>query len=179
MGVLGPVVGPFARSAVVVILAVFGAVAAFATIAPSPDAQFLLSRTSSIEALPIPAEALLPSPASYIREERFQRGDTLAAFLLRLGITDSEVAPLARQRAFQALRPGYNVAAEVSAEGRLVALSFLTSRDTLVQVSREGGRDARWARSGRELFFMQGGRMFAAPIDSKMSNARWNDSSAC
>ena len=137
MGVLGPVVGPFARSAVVVILAVFCAFAAFATIAPSPDAQFLLSRTSSIEALPIPAEALLPSPASYIREERFQRGDTLAAFLLRLGITDSEVAPLARQRAFQALRPGYNVAAEVSAEGRLVALSFLTSRDTLVQVSRE------------------------------------------
>ncbi|HXJ55008.1 MAG TPA: peptidoglycan DD-metalloendopeptidase family protein [Burkholderiales bacterium] len=134
MGILGP----FARSAAVVVLAVFGAVAAFATIAPSPDAQFLLSRTSSIEALPIPAEALLPSPASYIREERFQRGDTLAAFLLRLGVSDGEVAPLARQRAFQALRPGYNVAAEVSAEGRLVALSFLTSRDTLVQVSREG-----------------------------------------
>src|ERR1043166_6921720 len=134
MGILGP----FARSAAVVVLAVFGAVAAFATIAPSPDAHFLLSRTSSIEALPIPAEALLPSPASYIREERFQRGDTLAAFLLRLGVSDGEVAPLARQRAFQALRPGYNVAAEVSAEGRLVALSFLTSRDTLVQVSREG-----------------------------------------
>jgi len=134
MGILGP----FARSAVVVVLAVFGAVAAFATIAPSPDAQFLLSRTSSIEALPIPAEALLPSPASYIREERFQRGDTLAAFLLRLGVADGEIGPLARQRAFQGLRPGYNVAAEVSADGRLVALSFLTSLDTLVQVSREG-----------------------------------------
>jgi len=133
MGVLGP----FTRTAVIVVLAVFGAVAAFATIAPSSDTQILLS-TSSVEALPIPAEALLPSPATYIREERFQRGDTLAAFLSRLGIADDEIGLLARQRALQALRPGYNVAAEVSAEGRLVALSFLTARDTLAQVSREG-----------------------------------------
>src|SRR4051794_8735637 len=133
MGVLGP----FTRSAVIVVLAVFGAVAAFATIAPTPGTQVLLS-TSSIEALPIPSEALLPSPATYIREERFQRGDTLAAFLSRLGLADAEIGPLARQRALQALRPGYNVAAEVSAEGTLVALSFLTARDTLVQVSREG-----------------------------------------
>jgi murein DD-endopeptidase MepM/ murein hydrolase activator NlpD len=130
--------GRFARSAVIVVLAVFGAVAAFATIAPSPDAQLLLSPTSSVESLPIPAEALLPSPASYIREERYQRGDTLSAFLSRLGVAGSETELLARQRALQALRPGYNVAAEVSAEGRLVALSFLTTRDTLVQISREG-----------------------------------------
>jgi len=134
MGVLGP----FARFAAIAILAIFGAVAAFATIAPSPDAQILLSRTSSIESLPIPAEALLPSPASYIREERFQRGDTLSAFLSRLGVADGEAGSVARQKALQALRPGYNVAAEVSAEGRLVALSFLTARDTLVQISREG-----------------------------------------
>jgi len=134
MGVLGP----FARFAAIAILAIFGAVAAFATIAPSPDAQVLLSRTSSIESLPIPAEALLPSPGSYIREERFQRGDTLSAFLSRLGVADGEAGSLARQKALQALRPGYNVAAEVSADGRLVALSFLTARDTLVQISREG-----------------------------------------
>ena len=132
------VLGPFARFAAIAILAIFGAVAAFATIAPSPDAQILLSRTSSIESLPIPAEALLPSPASYIREERFQRGDTLSAFLSRLGVADGEAGSLARHKALQALRPGYNVAAEVSAEGRLVALSFLTARDTLVQISREG-----------------------------------------
>ena len=134
MGILGP----FARSAVIVVLAVFGAVAAFATIAPSPDTQILLSRTSSIEALPIPAESVLPSPASYIREERFQRGDTLSAFLSRLGVADSEAGVLARQRGLQALRPGYSVAADVTAEGKLVALSFLTARDTLVQISREG-----------------------------------------
>src|SRR6185295_17077886 len=132
MGTLGPV----ARSAVIVVLAASGAVAAFATIAPSPDAQILLSRTSSVEALPIPAEALLPSPASYIREERFQRGDTLAAFLSRLGVADEQTATLARLRPLQALRPGYFVAAEVSAEGGLISLSFLTARDTLVQITR-------------------------------------------
>jgi murein DD-endopeptidase MepM/ murein hydrolase activator NlpD len=80
----------------------------------------------------------LPSPASYIREERFQRGDTLPGFLSRLGIADEEVAVLVRTRALQALRPGYNVAADVTAAGGLIALSFLTSRDTLVQLEREG-----------------------------------------
>jgi murein DD-endopeptidase MepM/ murein hydrolase activator NlpD len=130
--------GPLARSAVILILAVSGAVAAFATIAPSSDAEFLMSRTSSVEALPIPPEALLPSPASYIREERFQRGDTLPGFLSRLGIADEEVAVLARTRPLQALRPGYNVAADVTAAGGLIALSFLTARDTLVQLERVG-----------------------------------------
>ena len=75
MGTLGPV----GRSAAIIVLAVSGAVAAFATIAPSADNEVLLSRTSSVETLDIPAEALLPSPESYIREERFQRGDTIAA----------------------------------------------------------------------------------------------------
>jgi murein DD-endopeptidase MepM/ murein hydrolase activator NlpD len=130
--------GPLARSAVILVLAVSGAVAAFATIAPSSDAQFLLSRTSSVEALPIPAEALLPSPASYIREDRFQRGDTLSAFLSRLGIAEEQASALARVRALQALRPGYNVTAEVSAAGELVVLSFLAAGDTLVQLAPEG-----------------------------------------
>ena len=130
--------GPLGRSATIVVLAVSGAVAAFATIAPSPDAEILLSRTSSIEALPIPTDALLPSPTSYIREERLQRGDTLPALLSRLGITDDQVAKLARVRALQGLRPGNNVEARVSADGSLESLSFLTSRDTLVQLAPEG-----------------------------------------
>jgi murein DD-endopeptidase MepM/ murein hydrolase activator NlpD len=131
-------VGPLARSAVIIILAVSGGVAAFATIAPSPDAELLLARTSSVEELPIPPEALLPSPASYIREERFQRGDTLAALLSRLGVAEDQIPALVRLRSLQNLRPGYHVTAEVSAGGDLVALSFLTARDTLVQLAREG-----------------------------------------
>ena len=129
---------PLARGAAILVFAVFGAVGAFATMAPSSDDAFLLSRTSSVEPLPIPAEALLPSPASYIREERFQRGDTLPAFLGRLGVGDEDVGRLARLRQLQGLRPGYHVTSEVSADGRLMTLSFLTGRDTLVQIGRLG-----------------------------------------
>ncbi len=130
-------IGPLARSAVIIVLAVSGGVAAFATIAPPSDAEVLLARTSSVEDLPIPAEALMPSPQSYIREERFQRGDTLSALLSRLGVADDESARLVRLRPLQHLRPGYHVTADVSAEGSLISLSFLTARDTLVQISRD------------------------------------------
>jgi murein DD-endopeptidase MepM/ murein hydrolase activator NlpD len=131
-------VGPLARSAVIIVLAVSGGVAAFATIAPPYDAEILLARTSSVEDVPIRPEALLASPESYIREERFQRGDTLSALLSRLGVSDDEMPTLVRLRPLRDLRPGYHVTAEVSAEGGLMSLSFLTARDTLVQITRHG-----------------------------------------
>ena len=129
---------PTVRIAVVALLGATGAVAAFATIAPSSDAERLLPRTATVETLPIPVEALLPAPESYIREERFQRGDTLPAFLSRLGIADAHVNPLARVRALQSLRPGYHVTADVGAEGEPLSLSFLAGRDTLVQIAPKG-----------------------------------------
>ncbi len=127
-----------ARIAVIAVLAATGAVAAFATIAPSSDVEILLLRKSSVETLPIPLEALLPAPASYIREERFQRGDTLPVFLSRLGIADGEVAALARMRALQALRPGDYVTADLTPEGKPLSISFLSGRDTLVQIAPQG-----------------------------------------
>jgi murein DD-endopeptidase MepM/ murein hydrolase activator NlpD len=127
-----------ARFAVVAVLAVTGVVAAFATMAPSPDMELLLTRTATVETLPIPSEALLPAPKSYIREERFQRGDTIPAFLSRLGIAEAHVKRLARLRALQGLRPGYHVTANVSAEGAPLSVSFLTGRDTLVQIAPQG-----------------------------------------
>jgi murein DD-endopeptidase MepM/ murein hydrolase activator NlpD len=127
-----------ARVAAIAVLAVTGVVAAFATMAPSDEIELLLSRTTTVETLPIPVEALLPAPESYIREERFQRGDTIPAFLSRLGIAEPHVKALARLRALQALRPGYHVAAEVGAEGAPLSLSFLTGRDTLVQIAPQG-----------------------------------------
>lgn len=127
--------GPLGRSAAIAVLAVSGVVGAFATIGPSSDAEALIATTRSVESLPIPAEALLPSPASYIREERFQRGDTLAALLSRLGVAAQTAERLTRMRALHALRPGYHVTAEVDAEGQPLSLSFLTARDTLVQIA--------------------------------------------
>src|SRR5437588_11846298 len=103
-----------ARAAVIAILAISGAVGAFATIAPGPDGQALPPATALVETLSIRAnDALLPSPSSYFREEPFQRGDTLASLLSRLGIEGAQVARLARLRARQALRAGSWVDAEL------------------------------------------------------------------
>jgi murein DD-endopeptidase MepM/ murein hydrolase activator NlpD len=124
--------------AAIAALAGSAAVAAFATIAPgnepaAPPAKPL------VESLAIDAsQAVLASPASYIREEQFQRGDTLASFLGRLGIEDTPIARLVRTRALHALRTGTSVRAEVSADGTPLSLSFLTGRDTLVTVTPKG-----------------------------------------
>src|SRR2546427_13109984 len=127
-----------ARAAVIAILAISGVVGAFATIAPGPDRQATPATRSLVEALSIRAnDALLPSPASYFREEPFQRGDTLASFLSRLGIEEAQVARLARLRVLQTLRPGSLVNAEVRADGVPISLSFLGGRDTVVQMTPE------------------------------------------
>jgi murein DD-endopeptidase MepM/ murein hydrolase activator NlpD len=129
--------GTLARTAAIIALTASGVVA-FATIAPAPNAEALVQSVASIEAIPIRAEQVLASPASYIREERFQRGDTLAGFLSRLGIANTEVARLARVRALQLLRPGMFVRAEVNSDGALRSLSFLNGRDALMQIVADG-----------------------------------------
>ena len=133
------VFGTLGRTAAVALLAVSGAVAAFATIAPSPELEVLPESTALIEALPIDTDdALVPSPASYIREEQFQRGDTLAGFLGRLGIADPHASRLLKLPALRGLRPGTNVSAVVSAEGMPLSLSFLNGRDSLVEITPDG-----------------------------------------
>src|SRR5882672_6756096 len=91
----------------IAVLAASGVVAAFATMAPAP-APFAPD-SPLVEALSIRTDALMPAPLTYRREERFQRGDTLAGFLQRLGIADADVERLKRVRALQQLRPGMMV----------------------------------------------------------------------
>ena len=122
--------------AVIALLAASGVVAAFATMAPAPALVPLDSPL--VEALSIRTDALIPAPTSYRREERFQRGDTLAAFLQRLGIAETDVERLKRQRAMQQVRPGTLVAAEVAVDGTPLYLSFLNGRDTLVRIGGPG-----------------------------------------
>jgi len=128
--------GTLGRCAAILVLAVFGVMAAFATIPPSREAP-LPAPTPLVEALPLHARAL-PGPASYIREDQFRRGDTLAAFLARLGIAELQAQRLARLRALRELRPGSHVSAEIGAEGNPLGLSFLTGRDALVRIVPDG-----------------------------------------
>jgi murein DD-endopeptidase MepM/ murein hydrolase activator NlpD len=127
------------RSAVIGLVAAFGAVAAFATIAPREDATPLPPRALVVEPLALRAHEV-PAPLQYVREEQFQRGDTLAGFLGRLGIDETLSGRLARTPALRALRPGAYVRADVMADGTPKALSFLTGRDTLVRIVPDGER---------------------------------------
>jgi len=134
---------PLRRAAGFAAFALSGAVAAVATIAPSSDAELLLAKTAVLEPLAIRIdEALLPAPATYVREERFQRGDTLPGLLARLAIGEAEAQRLLRLRETRLLRPGAVVTAEVRAgsehEGELVWLSFFGSRDSVVRIERIG-----------------------------------------
>lgn len=127
------------RAALAGLLGLFGVVAAFATIAPSRDAD--LPPPSALISEPVPInleQARLSEPASYVREERFQRGDTLAGVLGRLGIGAGAVQRLLRARVFVTLRPGAMITAEVSAVGEPQRLSFLTPAGKLVQVTPDG-----------------------------------------
>src|SRR5262245_24291875 len=127
-------VGRLGRVAVVALLAASGVVA-FATIAPS-EGSIEPPKRPLIEALEFRADAT-PAPKSYFREETYQRGDTLPAFIERLGIEGQHAAKLAKLRVLQQLRPGTHVSAEVSADGEPLSLSFLSGRDTLVRIVAE------------------------------------------
>ncbi len=142
-----------ARILALVVLVASGVVAAFATIAPAPDAELLVSRVAVVDRLQIqPGEGLAPSTPWYVREERFQRGDTFTTLLVRLGVGEADTRRVLRARALRLLRPGYFVTAHVGDDGALIRLAHLAGRDTLVSVTREGdGYRVSEARAALEM----------------------------
>src|ERR1051326_7587385 len=136
------------RTALFAWLAVFGAVAAFATIVPSyrvePEPGQGVAEPLAIPGLETPAA--VPAASPFVRETRFQRSDTLGSLLGRLGVAEDEAQRLARLRSLRELRPGAYLTAELGADGSLLALSWLSGRDTLVRVAPEGGGYARSER---------------------------------
>jgi murein DD-endopeptidase MepM/ murein hydrolase activator NlpD len=113
-----------------------GAVGAYSSFSLDSDLQL---PAPVVEALTLRGEEQTP-PKSYVREEQFQRADTIAGFVARLGLADPRVA---RLRSLRELRPGTYVSAEVSADGDLISLTWLSGRDTLVRVVPEGDGYAR------------------------------------
>jgi murein DD-endopeptidase MepM/ murein hydrolase activator NlpD len=130
-------VPPLARAAAIGVLALTGGVAAFATIAPEvPEPP---TTAALVEPLALSARAVVLSAAgTYAREERFQRGDTLAGLLERLSVPDADARRLARLPALRFLRPGQTVSSETGADGALLRLSYIGARDTLTVVERTG-----------------------------------------
>ena len=131
---------PLRRAALMAVLAFSGAVVAFATITPSPEAEATLLRRAVAEPVALrAAAAVLPAPAAYLREERLQRGDTLAALLERLGVAAEDALRLARMPAMRFLRPGQAVSARVGAGGELLELSYLPARELQMVIERADG----------------------------------------
>jgi murein DD-endopeptidase MepM/ murein hydrolase activator NlpD len=120
-------------------LVLWGIVAAFATIPPQSEAELALARALIVEPLPIQAGAqLLPASGRFIREERFQSGETVGVLLSRLGVGEEDTARLVRMKGLQRLRPGATVTGEIGADGELARLDYLGGRDSLSVIVRDG-----------------------------------------
>jgi murein DD-endopeptidase MepM/ murein hydrolase activator NlpD len=110
----------------------FGAVAAFAVAPPSDSERVDLRTVVSDIFLPsVSAPAAETSP--YVREERIQRGDTIAVVLSRLQVNDPEAVQMLRSaheaKALRNLVPGRVVRAVTTPEGRINSLRYLNGAE--------------------------------------------------
>jgi murein DD-endopeptidase MepM/ murein hydrolase activator NlpD len=121
-----------------VLVPFFGMVAAFGPVQDVPEP---VATQTVIKALafsgPQPGAA---RDGAYFQEDRFQRGDTLATLLDRLGVDDAETDRLVRltqaARLFRLLHPGTTVEAKTGEDGKLQSLWFLSGRGTLLSLDR-------------------------------------------
>jgi len=117
----------------------FGMVTAFGTVRET--AQPNVERITVVEELAI-SPAQVPAEEAHVfwQEERFDRGDTLAALLARLGVDPAVAARLVREngraKPFRALRPGMAVQALTADHGDLLSLRFVAGRDTVLGFDR-------------------------------------------
>ncbi len=116
----------------------FGVVAAFG-IAPDSLVE-KVTFNNVVEQLQLPT--LTPAAdndATYTREERIQRGDTVASLLARLQIDDPDATLVLRNnqqaKALYQLIPGKTVRATAAADGKLISLRYLNAGN-LVSIDR-------------------------------------------
>lgn len=166
------------RAAVLAGLVLSGIVAAFATIPPQSDAELALAHALVIEPLPILTGAqVLPVPERFIREERFQSGETLGGLLSRLGVAEDDAARLLRMKELRRLRPGSTVTGEIGANGGLARLGYLGPRDSLSVIVRaqDGFRASEEAVTLQTRLVMKSGvirsSLFAATDASAIPDA--------
>lgn len=126
----------FRRAPAIAALALSGAVAAFAAMAPAPEAEAPVLQVARAEPIELRTIAVLPAASSQVREEHMRRGDTLAGMLSRIGVAPADAQQLTRMPALRYLRPGHVVSAEIGGGGELQRLSYLVARDTLMAVEQ-------------------------------------------
>lgn len=125
--------------ATVIAIPCFSVLAAFG-IAPDTMVE-KVPVNNVIEALELPALTAAADPRALIREERIQRGDTVASLLARLQVEDPAAAQFLRNskeaKALYQLIPGKTVRAATTADGKLASLRYLNGTN-LLAVDRSG-----------------------------------------
>lgn len=139
-----------------------GVVTAFGLV-PQSDLGLEPARIS-IEEIALPKVAAnVTATANFWRNERVQRGDTVAELLGRLNIEDAAASAYLRTapeaESFRNLAAGREIQAETHADGTLVALRYLSDADTQIVIEKQGdGYTARKlpAQLERRLFVRTG-----------------------
>lgn len=136
----------FWAGAMVMGVSLFSMVAAFGTAPDSTDIRSF--QRTVVEQLPLALDAVQTTETnSFVREERIQRGDTVAALLSRLGVQDEQAFAFLRQEPdtqpfFRQLRPGKVVTARTSESGELIDLTFPLNgpKDNALVVEKHDGK---------------------------------------
>ncbi|HTE15527.1 MAG TPA: hypothetical protein VK642_10660, partial [Burkholderiales bacterium] len=131
----------FRRWALALVLPFAGVVTAFG-IAPDTVTD-TVPRTDVIENVILPSVMTVAEPEAqaYWREERVQRGDTVARLISRLRINDADATAFLNSapeaRALFQLVPGRSLHAATTEDGKLLSLHYLHG-ERLLTVERDG-----------------------------------------
>lgn len=145
---------------VVAALPFFGVVAAFGIAPDTVPEPIDLKHVVEEVALPV-VEPASREVAQFWREERIQRGDTVASILARLDVDDPEAVAYLLQardvRSLYQLVPGRTIRAVTTEDGILKSLSYLNTNGHRLQVVRtENGFSATEEVPQTEQWVLQG-----------------------
>ena len=95
-----------------------------------------------IEEIALPPRQAPQSTATFWRNERMQRGDTVAELLRRLNVEDAAASDYLRENkaaaSFRQLGVGKEVQAETATDGSLLALRYLDNEGNQVIIAKNG-----------------------------------------
>lgn len=119
----------------------FGIVTAFG-IAPQTETAPVAIQTV-VENLPLPQSLKLtdsaPESTSYWREERIERGDTVASILQRLGANNDQINTFLKSasasRALIQIKPGKRVQAQITGAGDIAWLRHIDTNGSMLEIA--------------------------------------------
>jgi murein DD-endopeptidase MepM/ murein hydrolase activator NlpD len=123
-------------------LPLLGVVTAFGLV-PQSDLDLTSTRVAIEEIALAPTPIAATDVATYWRNERVQRGDTVDELLRRMNIEDAAASDYLRKTAeaasFRNLPVGTEIQAETTSSGGLIALRYLGDNGTQVLIEKQDG----------------------------------------